>query len=72
MPITNSTVVMFTLISLWKERRGRHGCDRIVVGFTTMIKFVSDFRQVSGFLCVLWLSSTNKTDLHDITNEGRY
>ena len=34
-----------------------------------MIKFVSDLRQVSGFLWVLhtWLSSTNKTDCHNIT-----
>ena len=30
-----------------------------------MIKFVSDLRQVGGFLCVL-LSSTNKTECHDI------
>ena len=29
-----------------------------------MIKFVSDLRHVSGFLLV---SSTNKTDRHDIT-----
>jgi formate/nitrite transporter FocA (FNT family) len=28
-----------------------------------VIKFVSDFRQVSG---LLWVSSTNKTDCHDI------
>jgi hypothetical protein len=31
---------------------------------------VSDLRQVSGFLRVLWVnqvSSTNKTDRHDIT-----
>jgi hypothetical protein len=32
-----------------------------------VIKFVSDFQQVSGFLQVLWFSSTNKTDRHDIT-----
>ena len=34
------------------------------------IKFVSDLRQVSGFLWVLFhtrLSSTNKTDCHNIT-----
>jgi hypothetical protein len=31
---------------------------------TYLIKFVSDFRQVSGFLRVF---STNKTDHHDIT-----
>jgi hypothetical protein len=30
-----------------------------------LIKFVSDLRQVGGFLCVL-LSSTNKTECHDI------
>ena len=31
-----------------------------------MIKFVSDLRQVSVFLPVLPVSSTNKTDHHDI------
>jgi hypothetical protein len=31
----------------------------------TVIKFVSDLRQVGGFLRVL-VSSTNKTDRHDI------
>jgi hypothetical protein len=31
-----------------------------------VIKFVSDLRQVSGFLWVLPVSSTNKTDCHDI------
>jgi hypothetical protein len=29
-----------------------------------VIKFVSDLRQV---VCFLWVSSTNKTDRHDIT-----
>ena len=29
-------------------------------------KFVSDLRQVGGFLLVLRFSSTNKTDRHDI------
>ena len=32
-----------------------------------VIQFVSDLRQVSGFLRVLMVSSTNKTDLHDKT-----
>jgi hypothetical protein len=32
------------------------------------IKFVSDLRQVGGFLWVLRFSSTNKTDRHDITD----
>ena len=38
-----------------------------------MIKFVSDLRQIGGFLWVLWfplgtpVSSTNKADHHDIT-----
>ena len=32
-----------------------------------VIKFVSDLRQVSGFLQVLQFSSTNKTDRHDMT-----
>ena len=31
------------------------------------IKFVSDLRQVGGFLQVLAVSSTNKTDRHDIS-----
>jgi hypothetical protein len=31
-----------------------------------VIKFVSDLRQVGGFLRVLPVSSTNKTDRHDI------
>jgi len=33
-----------------------------------VIKFVSDLREVGGFLRVL-VSSTNKTDRHDITEE---
>ena len=32
-----------------------------------VIKFVSDLRQVGGFLQVLLVSSTNKIDHHDIT-----
>jgi hypothetical protein len=32
-----------------------------------VIKFVSDLRQVGGFLWV-WVSSTNKTAHHDITD----
>jgi len=32
-----------------------------------VIKFVSDLRQVDGFLWVLLISSTIKTDRHDIT-----
>jgi len=32
-----------------------------------VIKFVNDLRQVGGFLRVLQVSSTNKTDCHDIT-----
>ena len=28
-----------------------------------VIKFVSHLRQVSGFLRVLWVSSTNKTEI---------
>jgi hypothetical protein len=31
-----------------------------------MIKFVSDLRQVGGFFLGTPVSSTNKTDLHDI------
>jgi hypothetical protein len=67
--------------SIW----GRHGSDRLVVGFKTtyaisaylywscefesrsgdmysiqhyVIKFVSDLRQISGFLCALWFPPT--------------
>jgi hypothetical protein len=32
-----------------------------------MIKFVGDLRQVDGFLQVLLISSTNKTDCYNIT-----
>ena len=32
-----------------------------------VIKFISDFRQVGGFLLVIPVSSTNITDRHDIT-----
>jgi len=32
-----------------------------------VIKFVSDLQQVGGFLRILPVSSTNKTDRHDIT-----
>ena len=32
-----------------------------------VIKFVGDLRQVGGFFRVLLISSTNKTDRHDIT-----
>ena len=35
--------------------------------FHIMIKFVSDLRQVGGFLWVLWFLPPNKTDLHNIT-----
>ena len=63
-----------------------HGCDNIVVVFTTlcaissnpvhgevysrqhyMIKFLSNFRQVSGFPRVLQFPQPIKTDRHDIT-----
>ena len=33
-----------------------------------VIKFVSDLQQVGGFLLVLRLPPTNKTDSHDITD----
>jgi len=73
---------------------GRHGRDRMVVGFTTIyaqsvpfttksvslnhthgevystqhdvIKFVSDLRQIGWFSPGTSISSTNKTDRHDI------
>ena len=32
-----------------------------------VIKFVSDLQQVGDSLRVLWVSSTNKTDCHDVT-----
>jgi hypothetical protein len=31
-----------------------------------VIKFVSDWWQVGGFLQLLWFPPTNKTDRHDI------
>jgi hypothetical protein len=34
-----------------------------------VIKFISDLRQVDGFLPVLLVSSTNKIDLHDIAEK---
>ena len=36
-----------------------------------VIKFVSDFWQISGCLCVLWFPppSINKTDRHNITEK---
>jgi hypothetical protein len=46
-PITTNVVSSNLL------RRGSH----------YVIKFVSNLRQISGFL---WVSSTNKTDRHDI------
>ena len=33
----------------------------------SVIKFVSDLRQVSGFLRILWFPPHKKTDGHDIT-----
>jgi hypothetical protein len=44
------------------DRPGRDHLSPLYV-----IKFVSDLRQVRGFLRVLRVSSTNKTDCHDIT-----
>jgi len=52
--------------------------DRMVFGFTTtcaisayhhhyVIKFVSDLRKFGGFCPVTPVSSTNKTDRHDVT-----
>jgi hypothetical protein len=32
-----------------------------------MIKFVSDLLQVGGFPRILWVSTTNETDHHEIT-----
>ena len=68
---------------------GRHGCDLMVVGFSTtcamsaydittevvrsgrgvqhyVIKIFSDLQQDSGFPWGPLVSSTNKTDHHDI------
>ena len=67
--------ICYSCVNTWNQSRGRHGSDRMVVGFTTIyaisayhhcccefesrsgrglqhyvIKFVSDLRQVSGFL----------------------
>jgi hypothetical protein len=47
------------------------GCDSsapfFVIYIMYVIKFVSDLRQVGGFLWILLFPSTNKTDRHDIT-----
>jgi len=48
-------------LMLWFESRSWWGVQHYV------IKFVSDLRQVDGFLRALQVSSTNKTDCHDIT-----
>ena len=43
-----------------------HGEEYVFLQYY-VIKFASDLRQVSGFLRVLPVSSTNKPDRHDIT-----
>jgi len=42
-------------------------CWRMARHTRYVIKFVSDWRQVGGFLRVLWFLSPIKTDRHDIT-----
>ena len=42
-----------------------HGDVYLILDY--VIKFVSDLRQVCGFLCSTQVSSTNKTDCHEIT-----
>ena len=57
-----------------KNEQAKKHRDRMVVGSGKvysikhyMKKFVSDMRQVGGFLRVLRFLSTNKTDHHDVT-----
>ena len=52
---------MFLYLCCEFESRSGRGVQHYV------IKFVSDLRQVGGFLQVTPVSSTNKTDRHDIT-----
>ena len=54
----------FSLYNMWSSLSVT--CDRSVVfSIQHVIKFVSDVWQVGGFL--LLLTSTNKTEFHDIT-----
>ena len=50
-----------TYLPLYRRHRGRHGHDHMVVGFTTTYAAGQWFSQGSP------VSSTNKTDRHDIT-----
>jgi hypothetical protein len=51
----------FNIISVEQQWQG------VLDATLYVINFVSDLRHVSGFLWVLPVSSTNKTDCHDIT-----
>jgi hypothetical protein len=50
-----------TYLPLYKRHRGRRGHDHMVVGFTTTYAAGQWFSQCPP------VSSTNKTDRHDIT-----
>ena len=45
---------IMVLYEIYREIRGRHDRDRMVVEFTTTCA-ISDLRQICGFLQVLWL-----------------
>ena len=76
--ITNGTIVVVRLLELQLQEQSVPITTKVVSSnpvhgevYTIqhyMIKFMSDLRQVGGFLRVLSLvSSTNKTDRHGIT-----
>ena len=87
--ICNVGLIQNISLNIFFKVWGRHGRERMVVGFTTtcaikvvgsslvdwevysiqhyVIKFVSDLRQVGGFLRVLLFPPPIKIDRHDIT-----
>jgi hypothetical protein len=87
--ICNVGLIQNISLNIFLKVWGRHGRERMVVGFTTtcaikvvgsnpvdgevysiqhyVIKFVSDLRQVGGFLRVLRFPPPIKIDRHDIT-----
>ena len=64
---------MYCFLCLYRNYLWRSNYQRGVVGdpfnwFNPVMKFVSDLQQVGGLVCPgTPLSSTNKTDNHDIT-----
>ena len=62
----NVKLAIFELYQ-WRPLYLKVGCQSPNSIQHYVIKFVSDLRQVGGFLLVLRFSSANKTDHHDIT-----